>query len=172
MESFQEAVSYALSHFNIYNFHPPDMNISDARQVFKFTVTKPADFIISNAFGLMGFLEIKNISSPKFYVKSNEDQFARARNLCEQFGTYYYIVNFQRLSQVHYFRPSEIRDVLNYDPLLYPERQINWIVHERRGYFGAKKIQKVLNVLRLPYFVHRTRTDAILPSNPQEGVSP
>ena len=153
VERFQNEVRKALDYFHLYNYHAPDLNIRGSN-MHTWTLTKDADFIVANQYGRIGWIEVKNMTGPRFYVsQTRQNQWSRACELHEKFGTYYYIVNFKDYETAYWFTPSL---VLNgrFDPIQHKENVIVLKHVPVKGPSGQTYSRHALNLLMLPFFQH------------------
>ena len=154
---FQKLVKYSLDYWSVYNYHSPDFNIAKSEH-HRFTPLRDADFIICNMFGEIGWIEVKETSSPKFYVNSsgsNSRQWTRGLELGKQFLTFYYIINFRELDKPFWFCPEWIAEIKQFDPIQNAQYEIPYHHYQTEGAFHQKKSHKVLNLPAvMPFFQH------------------
>lgn len=153
MEKAQRFVRDSLNHFGYYNKHEVDFNIKGS-QTHTFTMPKDADFIVANIYGEIGWIEVKATSGYKFYVSNQpRHQWARALQLGEKHGTYYYIVHFKDYETYYWFTPMFVQDAGGiFDPREHPDNRIMILKITREGTFHKKTSSLFLNLHSLPFF--------------------
>ena len=153
MEKFQQLVRNSLNHYGYYNKHEVDFNIKGSATHF-FTLTKDADFIISNTFGEIGWIEVKSLSGAKFYVSNQpRHQWARALQLWDQHGTYYYIVHFKDYETSYWFTPDFVeKKGGQFDPREHVGHRMDILRIPKEGAFGKKTTFPILNLNVIPFF--------------------
>lgn len=159
MDPFQAKVKESLDFFDIYNYHAPDIDISKS-MYHRWTQPKDADFIISNIFGEIGWIEVKNISDKKFYVAATDArQWEKMRRFDEKFGTAFYLVNFKLLDKAFFFHPTWdfIKETGQFDPNANLQYAIEWTIRQSHGHFGKIHTSRILNLMKIPYFQRPTK---------------